>query len=165
MPERMKLRRADKEEPSERRKLTESEARRLWFLRIGIAFIALVVLIWLIVFIAGRIGTVRAAGPVYQALQQEVTGQGIEADIRAFGATLSPRQVRALTAGRSLPYSSLTAEQQGLFSSIDPLPEPDAPAATPYRVRLQPTGDGRRELQLVWTVRGTGEAVVKGVAL
>ena len=165
MPERMKLRREDREQPPERPKLSESEARRLWFLRIGIAFIALVVLIWLIAFIAGRISTVRAAGPVYQALQQEVAGEGIDADIRAFGTTLSPRQVRALTAGRSLPYSALTAEQQGMFSSIDPLPESDAPAATPYCVRLQLTGDDRRELQLVWTFRGTGEAVVKGVAL
>jgi len=43
------------------------------------------------------------------------------------------------------------------------LTEPGAPAVTPYQVRLEDLGRGRYELRLVWSVKGTGQAVVVGL--
>lgn len=169
MPERIELGTEEEKapEPARRPKLSESEARRLLILRIAVALVALVVVIWVISFAAGRISLLRAAGRLYARLHQATpSGEEMEAQIRAFGAALGSSQVRTLVGGSSLKYDSLTPEQQQLFSSINPLPEEaGAPAVTPYDVRLDKIGRDQWTLRLIWSATGTGQAVVQSVQI
>ena len=160
MAERIELQR--EEEPEPERRLTESEKPQRSLLRLGLACLGLAALIGIIVFAVGRIGIARETGEVYRALQQErPAAAGVEAEIRALAATLSPRQVRALVARGALDYDRLTDEQQRLFAGIAPLPEPDAPTVVPHQIRLADLGGGKRELRVIWAAPGTGQAVVE----
>ena len=167
MPERIELGMQEEEPPKPKRALSESEARRLLILRIAVALVALVVVIWVISFAAARIGMLRTAGRLHARLHQAApSGEAMEAQIRTFGATLSSSQVRTLVSGRSLKYDSLTPEQQQLFSSINPLPdEAGAPALTPYDVRLDLAGRDQWTLRLIWSATGTGQAVVQSARI
>jgi len=167
MPERIELGTPEEEPPKPKRALSESEARRLLILRIALALVALVVVIWVISFAAGRIGMLRTAARLYARLHQAApSGEAVEAQIRAFGATLGSSQVRTLVGGNSLKYDSLTPEQQQLFSSINPLPEEaGAPAVTPYDVRLDKIGRDKWTLRLIWSATGTGQAVVQSTQI
>lgn len=166
--ERVEIRPEDQEqpEPAPKPKLSESEARRLLLLRVALGFICLVVLVWLVVRIAGRIGTFREAARIYQQLHKETPAtQGVESQIRALGSALNRSQLRTLAAGRSLDYDGLTLTQQALFSVIRPLPGPNAPTVKPYQVRLDKVGKGRHELRLIWAVPGAGQAVSESLRL
>jgi hypothetical protein len=167
MPERIELGTEEEETPKPTRRLSESEARRLLILRIAITLVALVVLIWVISFAAGRIGILRTAAHLHQRLQQGgPSGEGMEAQIRAFGAMLTQSQVRTLVGGGSLKYGALTPEQQQLFSSINPLPDAaGAPEVTPYDVRLDKVARDQWTLRLIWNATGTGQAVAQSVRI
>jgi len=166
MPERVEIGREDQKGPEPKRRLSESEARQQLLLRASLSVIGLAVVVWVVVLAAGRIGASREAARIYRQLHQEMpAAQGIESQIRAFGAALGRRQLRTLVAGRSLDYAGLTPEQQDLFSAMRPLTEPDAPPVTPYRVRLDRIAQGRYELRLIWTVPGSGQAVSESLTL
>lgn len=164
MPQRVEIHR--EEDEGKKPQLTPIGARRgiLGWAVFGV--IGLAVLIYVISLIVGMIGTSRQAGLVFRELHQEAPGaQGIQSEIRVFGAALTRGQLRVLVGGRSLDYAKLTPEQQGLFIAIHPLPEAGAPRLTPYQVRLDRVGTGPYELRLIWQAPGTSEAVVRSITL
>lgn len=166
MPRRYDLGGEEEEGTAEQRRLSEAEARQRLLIRAAIGVIALVVIVWLAVALAGFIGRSREAARIYDRLRQPggSTAAG-DAAIRAFAESLTVGQLRILVSGRVLDYNRLTAEQQNLFAAIRPLAEPDAPAVTPYGVRLERAPNGALALRLIWQVPGTGEAVVQGLEL
>jgi hypothetical protein len=165
MPERVEIKGEEEQQAKPARKLAPGEKLRLVALRVGVALIALAILVWFIHLAAGWVTTGRVARQVRRQLQAGAsTGTGVEAQVRAFGATLSPRQVRTLVAGRSLKYQRLAEKQRKLFAAIKPLPGPHAPSITPYQVRLDEVSGGR-ELRLVWAADSGGQAVVSSARL
>lgn len=137
--------------------------RRAWRIA-GVCVLAVAVVVWLAVAVIGRIALWREAGPVYRQLQASArVGTGLEADIHAFGASLTPGQVRALVSGRTLSNEQLRDDQRRAFTAIRPLTNRRAPALTPYRVLLRVTNQ-RRELHLVWQVSGAAEAVERSAS-
>jgi len=169
MPERVEIPpKDDQGEPilQPKRRLSASEARRRLLVRIIQSVVGLVLLVWLIVVIVGRIGAAQESGRISAQLRGGTSAAaGIESQIRELGTALSGGQLRALVAGRSLDYTRLTSQQQALFVAIRPLTQRKAPAVTPYQVRLDRLGPGRYELRLIWAVPGSNQAVSHGLKL
>jgi hypothetical protein len=162
MAERFEIERED----YARRKPSASDVRRLLLLRVGLGLAGFVILIVVLVIVVRFIGVSQRSARIYQLLHmQQPTALSTQSEVRALAASLTPAQARVLAAGRALDYVRLPAEQQSLFDAIHPLTEPGAPAVTPYQVRLEDLGRGDYELRLVWSVTGTGEAVVISLRL
>jgi hypothetical protein len=164
VPQRFELG-GDEEEGLPERRRPEAEARQLLILRVTVGVVGLAVLVWLVVLIVGFVGRSREASRIYDQVHFSGPSAPEQADIQAFAASLTVGQWRVLVAGRPLPYSRLTAAQQGLFTAIRPLSEPDSPTVIPYAIRLDRESTGELQLRLVWQVPDTGEAVVEGLRI